>query len=428
MGNQLRSCYKNEDKIIPNKYKDNNNYDNSYNEGSNENSSTGANHFTNDNINIKEFFESLSKDEALSNFIDTSFEPNNNNFYSDINNDNFFFICDNCHMNKNFNVHKCFNKYNNSILNTKLEKFMLKEEKKLKKEFLHINFQIEAIVERDYNYRKENLMNNSSSYSSTVSASSLNNSLSTHFKFIIITNIMIYDLEFLFSNNELNLRRKICLKDICFISLSSENNKFIIHVEQGKNLYIFNEQSEQICFCLCYSAYKNLAKKVIKVVPIPQTITFFDIIRKCHKFEDYSKLYNDYVEKLTTTLKSNLLLDENEKILKFVPVQKIENKYLDNKSERLIFVSNKKIIEVLSSTLDNLQVEIIPFSKITKINECSKDLKLQILTSENDNAYSYNNLNSITQYYTLTYENLIHTIYTAHSKDFYFNFEVNKLN
>ena len=143
------------------------------------------------------------------------------------------------------------------------------------------------------------------------------------------------------------------------------------------------------------------------------------MIRKANSFNDIKTIYNDYIKKNEILLKKSLLLDENENIIKFSSILKIEHKFISTKEERYLYITNKKLIELSNMDIEKAKVDILPFNKIKKINECSKESKLQIVTTDK---------NSLIQYGTLVYEKIIRTIYTAHSQDFYYNFEVNKIN
>ena len=410
MGNQLRSCCKDEDNI-----------DNKLNEDNkeeNEDLETGSNIIGEDN-DIKDMCNTSPKTDN-SNYIATSSIFKNQNYMTDKLNDTLFYSYELGYTHNNYIINKTFNRYVNAILNSKLEELMIKEEKFHKENNAKINFQIEGIIERD-SHLKENLSSNNNSSESSVgslSGSSLNVS-SSSFNFLIITNIDIYDFEFSFQNNELKLRRKISLNEITFISLSTDNAKMIIHIVKGRNIYIFSENCNHISFCLCHIIYQTLNKKIISIIPIPQSISFYEMIRKANSFNDIKKLYNDYIKKNEILLKKSLLLDENENILKFSSILKIEHKFISTKEERYLYITNKKLIELSNMDIENAKVDILPFAKIKKINECSKESKLQIVTTDKT---------SLIQYGTLVYEKIIRTIYIAHSQDCYYNFEVNKIN
>ena len=409
MGNQLRSCCKNEDNI-DNKLKEDNKEEN-------DDLETGSNN--GEDNDIKDMFNTSPKTDN-SNYIATSSIFSNQNYMTDISNDTLYYSYELGYTHNNYIINRTFNRYVNAILNSKLEELMIKEEKFHKENNSNINFQIEGIIERD-SHLKENLGSNNNSSEGSVgsfSGSSLNVS-SSSFNFLIITNIDIYDFEFSFQNNELKLRRKISLKEITFISLSTDNTKMIIHIDKGRNIYIFSENCEHISFCLCHIIYQTLNKKIISIIPIPQSISFYEMIRKANSFNDIKAIYNDYIKKNEILLKKSLLLDENENIIKFSSILKIEHKFISTKEERYLYITNKKLIELSNMDIEKAKVDILPFNKIKKINECSKESKLQIVTTDK---------NSLIQYGTLVYEKIIRTLYTAHSQDFYYNFEVNNIN
>jgi hypothetical protein len=214
---------------------------------------------------------------------------------------NYFLGFENSHRQISF-LGKSFRSVNDRNLNQKLDEFLERESVINKGTFRDIEFSIEAIVEKYSTYKEENSnslsMSNNLSISDLIKYNTENNSghsnkkngsqasnpsveISTgtnSFKFFVISNIFIYDFEYHFTNKSLVLRRKINVLSIDFFSITPDLKKLIIHVNSildgGGNLFINNENSIHICFCICnilfycYSTAKNL-------VVIPKSQFFY---------------------------------------------------------------------------------------------------------------------------------------------------------
>ena len=102
----------------------------------------------------------------------------------------------------------------------------------------------------------------------------------------------------------------------------------------------------------------------------------------------FRTIYNKYSKDLFQKLVSNVLIDNNEQLYKIIPVRKVEVKFTEITTDKILIITNSKIIELSSENIDNAKINIIAFTKMKKIEiKTSKDM-IQIYL-ENDIQYSY---------------------------------------
>jgi len=102
----------------------------------------------------------------------------------------------------------------------------------------------------------------------------------------------------------------------------------------------------------------------------------------------FRTIYNKYFKDLFQKLVSNVLIDNNEQLYKIIPVRKVEVKFTEITTDKILIITNSKIIELSSDNIDNAKINIIAFTKMKKIEiKTSKDM-IQIYL-ENDIQYSY---------------------------------------
>ena len=222
------------------------------------------------------------------------------------------------------------------------------------------------------------------------------NSPNSVFKFLVISNIFIYEFEFCLINSTLSLSRKLNLLSIEFFSITPDFKKLIIHVnnilDTGGNSFITNENSIHIVFCLCnilfycYSTTKNL-------IVIPHSTYFYEKSKKIHSYEKVKIFYNKFVDEIFNKIGSSLPYDKDENFVKLVPLSKIETKYTDTKTDKMIILTNKKILEISSDNMDLSKINIFPLSKMKKINEFYKSHKFQIVFDDG-NTIQYSSIHS----------------------------------
>jgi hypothetical protein len=243
------------------------------------------------------------------------------------------------------------------------------------------------------------------------------NSPNSIFKFLVISNIFIYEFEFCLINSTLTLARKLNLLSIEFFSITPDFKKLIIHVnnilDTGGNSFITNENSIHIVFCICnilfycYSTTKNL-------IVIPHSTYFYEKSKKIHSYDKVKIFYNRFVDEIFNKIGSALPYDKDEIFVKLIPLSKIETKYTDTKTDKMIILTNKKILEVSSDNMDLSKINIFPLSKMKKINEFYKSHKFQIVFDDG----------STIQYSSIHSKAIIRLIKTQHNNECLLELEV----
>lgn len=240
-------------------------------------------------------------------------------------------------------------------------------------------------------------------------------------KFLVISNIFIYDFEYIYNSNVLVLRRKINLVAIDFFSITADFKKLIIHVnsllDTSGNIFIATDNSIHIVFCLCnilfycYSLIKTL-------IVVPKSQSFFDKIKNTFQYDKIKEIYNFYVDEVYRKIGELIPYDKDEEAVKLIPLSKIESKFTDTKIDKLLLITNKKILELSSDIVEKAsKINIIPLSKIKKINEFSKSHKFQIVLDDG----------ATHQYSSLHFKSLIQLIKYEQSKDCLLELEIIKI-
>lgn len=367
-------------------------------------------------------------------------ERKKSNHFSKENTDRFFTF-EFSHKQFSF-LSKGFKTIKNSDLNKKLDIFLEEEVIKNKSAFPQIDFNVEAIIDRNVQYKdntgdevfnslytsnknnlnhqyyssnqhetgyKENQFGPDKDYNqiplSNNYVSNQSTSFISNFKFLIISNIYIYEMEYSIKDCLLNVVRKVNLVSVDFFSLTPDFKKLIIHInnihDNNGNISLNYENAVQIVFCLsnilfhCYSVQKNL-------VVIPKSYSFYEKAKKIFFFEKMKEFYNEWAENLCLKIGNLLPLDKEEKLVKCVSLSKIESKFTEAKIDIILMITNKKIYELSSENFDLQHIDIIPFSKMRKILQYNKTHKFQIFideefdktSKEGNKFYNYSSIHS----------------------------------
>jgi len=305
---------------------------------------------------------------------------------------------------------KGFVNIKSSEFNKKIDEFFEKEQIEHNK-LNNSEFAIEAIIERVYSDS-----NTSKSWSSSNNVLQQNMSNSSDlakrkYSFIIITNSFLYDLEYQTNENGmLTLKRKILLLSIELFSITSDLMRLILHVnsklDSKGNFGITHENSIQIAFCLANMIHVlNKNKKLLFVVPKSKMLV--DKIKYISSLEKYKEVCNQYSSELYRSLGHTIPHDSDETLLKLIPLSKIESKFTEVFCDKLLIITNKKIIELNSEFVDKAKIAIIPFNNLKKMILHSKSHKLQFYTEE-DVLYQYSSIYART---------IFEVVRTSHSKE-----------
>ena len=79
--------------------------------------------------------------------------------------------------------------------------------------------------------------------------------------------------------------------------------------------------------------------------------------------------------------------------MKLIPLNKIESKFTEVFCDKIIAITNKKIIELNSEFVDSAKISIIPLNKLKKLMLSSKNHKIQFNTDENL-SFNYSTLHA----------------------------------
>lgn len=315
-------------------------------------------------------------------------------------------------------------------LNIQLDEFLEKEVVRNKTLFPGIEFSVVAIVERqngqNHSSNKTERFNtnnsNTNNISNSIGSSHESKDADVLLKFFVVSNIFIYDFEFASSQQypTLTLKRKINLLSIDFFSITPDFRKLIIHInnvlDEGGNIFIFNDNSIHIVFCICnllfycYSLTKNL-------IVIPKSQFFFEKIKKIHNYEKMKDFFNSYAESIYNKIGEVVPFDKDETFIKLIPLSKIETKFTDMKVDKMLVLSDKKIIEVCSDNVEISKLNIIPLSKMKKINEFNKSQKFQIVLDDE----------SVYQYSSIHIKMLLRLIKAQHAKECLLDLEIDRM-
>ena len=326
-----------------------------------------------------------------------------------------FLIFEHSHKQMSF-LAKTFKSINNIELFSKLDEFFEKETQKNKLIFPNILFNVEAII--DQGFISTNNINNSieSSYNSNSSKKEISDMLN----FLVISNIFIYDFNYLINESNLLLKRKINLLSIDFFSIIPDFKKIIIHVnnylDETGNISISNENNIHIVFCICNILY-NCYSQIKNLIVIPKSQTFYSKSKKIFLFEKMKEYYNNYSLEIYNKIGEILPFDKDEILVKLIPLSKIETKFSDIKYDKILLLSNKKIYEIPNDNIEYSKLNIIPLSRLKKINELSKSHKFQLIIDDN----------SMIQYSTIYCRTLINLIKEKQSNECLLDLEINRI-
>lgn len=324
----------------------------------------------------------------------------NSSILTSMNDEDLFLVYEECHK-QPYTLPKTLYDDKSDILISKLDEFLGKEMKKNKMKFncdLTIEGIIDQITDKDHIY------------------------------IIVITNCDIYEFLYEEQTQLLTLNRKINLLSIEFLTITSDCKKLILHVNSKLDMngaYIFTSEKQkdlilQLAFCICNLIFNNYS--IVKsVIFIPNSKSIIENTKKIDDLNKYKTSLNTMLKKLYERLNDIIPSDFNEKIIKLVPVNKIETKFIEGKIEKLLIITDKKIIEIsnnFDSNIDKTSVNIIPYSKLKGFSLFTKNNKFELLTDDNDNVSIYSSLLS---------KQICSMIKSAHSKECLHELKIFKL-
>ena len=127
------------------------------------------------------------------------------------------------------------------------------------------------------------------------------------------------------------------------------------------------------------------------------------------KFEKLCKSLNEYSKNIFEKITEILPKDENENFLKFFCLLKKEKKFLEVNKRKMVFISNKKLIEIEDENnfenFDNLN--LYPISNFEMI---------EVATGKNEVEISYSKTKKI-EYSSLSYMSLCKLVKDLYNKD-----------
>jgi len=118
-----------------------------------------------------------------------------------------------------------------------------------------------------------------------------------------------------------------------------------------------------------------------------------DKIKYISSYEKYKDIYNKYSNELFTSLGQTIPYDSDEILIKVVPLSKIESKFTEVFCNKILLVTNKKIIELNSEIVDKAKVSLLLFNRMKKVILSSKSHKIQFFDLEG-NCSSYSSINA----------------------------------
>lgn len=347
------------------------------------------------NQNEKYFLNFSSNNTDILNEINLSSCSMFNDMFIDGNN---FFTFHNSHKQKIL-LKTNFTENKSKELLAKLDDFLECENKKFKKINPEIEFKIEFICE---------LRDNSDNLPETENFK---------FFFIIITSTVLYEFEFFKSN--LTLKNTIFLLYIEFISLTSDYSGLILHLNNSLktsgNYSIFHvDNALNIAFLISNLVFTqhNVVKQL---VIIPSNIQVVERFISFQSYSNFQEFYNNYSKEVFRKIGLHISYEDSEDFIKFIPLNKDLSRFTEVLSERILIITTKKIIEITNlEDLKECKIEIIPFSKLKKIQYYFN--KIQLIMEDG----------TIYKYITIYSSQFSQCIKHFHSKEFYNDLKIVK--
>ncbi len=343
----------------------------------------------NTNLTEKNFNNFFSNNTDIFNEINLSSGSMFNDIFID---GNKFFTFHNSHKQKIFLKTNFKDNKSKEIL-AKLDDFLESEHKKIKNINPDLEFNIEYICELTEN----------------LSEDFPEKEKSKHY-FIIITRTVLYEFEF--SKSNLILKNTIFLLFIEFISLSSDYRGFILHLNnslQTSGNYSLFEVDDAFNIAFLISNLVSTQHNVVKpLIVIPTKINVFEKFKVFQNYSKFQEFYNDFSKEIFKKIGLFYPYEEDEKFIKFVPLNRVLSKFTEVICDRVIIITTKKIIEI--SNLEDLKeskIEIISLNKLKKIQYYIN--KIQLIMEDG----------TIYKYLTIYSGQIMQCVKHFHSKNFY---------
>jgi hypothetical protein len=249
------------------------------------------------------------------------------------------------------------------------------------------------------------------------------------FSFILISEIYIFSFEYKFKEEKLILLKKIKLVAINFISYCSDLNKINLHLnlkfENKDPICSFEisplnkEETPIILANICKLCFENYSS-IKKVVSYPLDPSLEEKIKDTREIKEFISIYNTNADKSVLKLNKEIPFDINECLIKLISLQKIDYKPEETKLNVILFITNKRLIEVKMKSNGEYKINTIrSFSKLSIASIHKKENKLELEFESYSNKIIY-------QSFMVNY--LLNTIKGIQSKECLNILKINKYN
>jgi hypothetical protein len=222
------------------------------------------------------------------------------------------------------------------------------------------------------------------------------------FSFILISEIYIFYFEYKFKEEKLILLRKLKLVAINYISYSSDLNKINLHLnakfENKAPICSFEirpfikEETIFILSNICKLCFENYSS-IKKVVSYPLDSSLDEKIKDTREIKDFTSIYNTYADKSVLKLNKEIPFDMNECLIKLISLQKIDFKPEEIKTNVILFITNKRLIEVKVKSNGEYKINSIrSFSKLSVASVYKKENKLELEFESYSNKIIYESI------------------------------------
>lgn len=249
------------------------------------------------------------------------------------------------------------------------------------------------------------------------------------FSFILISEIYIFSFEYKFKEEKLTLLKKIKLVAINYISYCSDLNKINLHLnlkfENKDPICSFEisplkkEETLIILTNICKLCFENYSS-IKKVVSYPLDPSLEEKIKDTREIKEFMSIYNTYADKSVLKLNKEIPFDINECLIKLISLQKIDYKPEETKLNVILFITNKRLIEVKMKSNGEYKINTIrSFSKLSIASIHKKENKVELEFESYSNKIIY-------QSFMVNY--LLNTIKGIQSKECLNILKINKYN
>jgi len=129
---------------------------------------------------------------------------------------------------------------------------------------------------------------------------------------------------------------------------------------------------------------RNSFSCVKPIVYIPQDeSSFYNIDKADLNFLILCKNLNEFSNGFFNRLKEFIQIDKDERLFKFIPLNRIEQKFIEIKKKKILFITNKRIIEIDEENLELQNINFILISKFEAINVFPDKNKFEFIHSNN---------------------------------------------